>query len=134
MNWARLIKAVLVAFVAAIAFDILLNAILLRGDWSASVQCWRPQAEMNRLVPLGWGSMLLAMLFQSIVFARTNWRGIGRGLEFGFWLGAAAFVGVAAGINSVVAWPTKLIMGMAIQQLVNNLVMGFSLGWLYHNG
>jgi hypothetical protein len=133
MNWKRFFVAVLVAFVAATILDILLNAVMLRGAWIASAQCWRPPAEMNRLVGLGWASMLFVIVCQSAIFARARWQGLGRGLEFRSWLGIAAFVGVACGISSVVAWPMKLIMSMAIQQLINNLITGCSLGWLYRN-
>jgi len=133
MNWKRFFVAVFFAFIAATIFDILLNALLLRRDWIASAQCWRPPAEMNRLVGLGWASMLFIIICQSAIFARARWQGLGRGLEFGCWLGIAAFVGVAGGISSVVAWPMKLILSMAIQQLVNNLITGCSLGWLYRN-
>lgn len=131
MNWKRFVCAVLFAFIVALVLDILLNAVLLRGVWMASVRCWRPVAEMNRLVPLGWLAMLLVITFQSAIFVRAGWEGIGRGLEFGSWLGLASFVGLVGGMASVVSWPMKLILAMAVQQVMNNLVTGFSLGWLY---
>ena len=133
MKWKRLSVAILCAFVVATLFDILLNAILIRREWMAGAQCWRSTAEMNRLVPLGWASMLLVMIFQSAIFVRSNWQGIRRGLEFGGWLGLAAFVGVAGGMTSIVSWPVTVTLGVALQQVVNNLVIGFSLGWLCRN-
>jgi|SRR5579862_1161434 len=131
MNWKRFLIAIAFAFVVATAFDILINAVLLRRDWMVTAQCWRPAAELNRLVPLGWAAMLGVMILQSVIFVRAGWRGLRRGLEFGCWLGLAAFVGVAGGMSSMVAWPPKIIIGMALQQVVNSLVTGLSLGWLY---
>jgi hypothetical protein len=131
MKWKRLSMALLFAFVVALLLDIVVNAVLLRKDWVASLECWRPASEMNRLVPLGWGSMLLAMVFQSAIFVRAKWQGIRRGLEFGCWLGLAGFVGIAGGMTSVVAWPARITLGMALQQFINNIVIGYSLGWLY---
>jgi len=57
-------------------------------------------------------------------------QGIDRGLEFGCWLGLAAFVGVAGGMASIVVWPLKVPLGMALQQMVNNVVIGFFLTWV----
>ena len=134
VNWKRFFGAVFFAFLVATVFDILLNAVMLRSAWAASAQCWRPVGEMNQLVPLGWAAMLLIILVQGALFVRTRWQGMRRGLEFGLWLGLAAFVGIAGGMTSVVSWPMRLIVAMAGQQFVNNLITGFSLGWLYRPG
>jgi len=131
MNWKRFFGAIMTAFALVIILDILLNAVLLRGAWNASAQCWLPLHEMNRRVPLGWLAILLAVSCQSVIFVRARWQGILRGLEFGFWLGMAAFVGVAIGIYSVVSWSMQLILAMATQQLMNSLLTGLALGWLY---
>jgi len=131
MNWRRFFAAVVFAFTAAVVLDILLNGVLLRNVWRASAHGWRSPAEMNRLVPLGWISILLVIIFQSAIFVRAKWQGIGRGLEFGGWLALASFIGVVGGMASVVSWPLTLILAMAAQQVMNNLITGFSLGWLY---
>jgi len=84
---------------------------------------------MNRLAPLGLASMLLVMIFQSAIFKRSKWQGIDRELEFGCWLGLAAFVRVAGGMTSIVAWPLKVTVGMALPQVVQQCRDGI-LPWM----
>ena len=133
MNVKRFLVAVTSAFLLALVLDIVINAVLMRHVWAIGAICLLPTSEMNRLVPLGWFSMLLVITFQGMIFVRSRWQGIGRGLEFGLWLAGASFVGVVGGMGSIVAWPRELILAMAVQQVINNLVTGLSLGWLYRS-
>lgn len=131
MNWKRFFAAVVFAFTVAVFLDMLLNAVLLRNVWTAGTQCWKSPAEMNRFVPLGWVSILLVIAFQGAIFVRSRWQGIARGLEFGVWLALASCIGIVGGMAAVLSWPITLIMAIAAQQALNNLITGFSLGWLY---
>lgn len=130
MNWKRLLFAVGVAFVAAVVVDLIVNAILLRDVFEQTARFWRPPEELNRLVPLGLGSLLATMACFALLFARLGGQGVRRGLEFGFWLSMASTAGVV-GMISLVPWPMPLIASMAAQQAANNLLLGFCLGWLY---
>lgn len=130
MNRKRFTAAVVVAFIIATVLDIFINGLIMKGAFEESTKYWRPTEELTRLIPLGWGSMGLMMALLGLLFIRTEWRGIRRGLEFGFWLGLAAVVGVV-GMISLVPWPITMISSMAIQQFANSLVLGFTFGWLY---
>jgi hypothetical protein len=130
MNWRKFAAALGMAFLAATAFDILLNGVLMRGAFALSAQYWRPPDELNKLIPLGWLAMLLSMALIGVLFTRTGWCGIRRGLEFGLWLGLAAVVGVL-GMATLVPWPMELLIAMAVQQFANSLILGLLLGWKY---
>ncbi|MDZ7364170.1 MAG: hypothetical protein ONB46_26180 [candidate division KSB1 bacterium] len=130
MNWKKFAAALAVAFLAATAFDILLNGVLMREAFALSAPYWRPPDELYKLIPLGWLAMLLSMSFTGVVFTRTGWIGIRRGLEFGLWLGLAAVVGVL-GMATLVPWPMKLLVAMAVQQFGNSLILGLLFGWKY---
>jgi hypothetical protein len=130
MKWKRFAAALSVAFLAATAFDILLNGVLMRDAFALSAQYWKPPEELNKLIPLGWLVMLLSMAFTGILFTRIGWYGVRRGLEFGLWLGLAAVVGVL-GMATLVPWPMELLIAMAVQQLGNSLILGLAFGWLY---
>lgn len=132
MNIKRLVLADGIFFVTATAFDILINAVILRDAFREGAQFWRPTPELNRLVPLGWFSMLLIGLFFGMLFVRSGWRGLRRGAEFGGWMALASVSGVA-GLASLVPWPLTILIGMAIQQAANSLILGLSLGRFYRD-
>lgn len=130
MNGKRFALALVVAFVGATLFDILLNGAILRRAFETGAQYWRPPDQLNRLIPFGWGSMLLMFLFFGLLFVRARWRGLRQGLEFGCWLALAGAAGVA-GMATLVPWPAAVLSGMAIQQAGNALLLGVAFGWLY---
>jgi hypothetical protein len=132
MNLKRFVLAIAVYFIASTVFDILVNAVLLRQAFIDGARFWRPAAELNRLVWLGWLSLLLIGVFFGILFVRTSWRGTRRGLEFGAWLALSSIAGIA-GIASLVPWPTAILVGMAAQQVGNALILGWCLGALYRD-
>ncbi|GBC83084.1 hypothetical protein HRbin10_02224 [bacterium HR10] len=129
----RFALALVVAFVLATLFDIVLNGVVLRSAFEAGARYWRPPDELNRLAPLGWLSMLLMFLFFGLLFVRAGLRGVRQGLEFGSWLALASVAGVA-GMATLVPWPREILAGMAVQQAGNALLLGVSLGWLYRDG
>lgn len=130
MNGKRFALALVVAFVVATLFDMLLNGVVLRSAFEAGRQYWRPPDELNRLIPLGWLSMLLMFLFFGLLFVRTRSRGVRQGLEFGCWLALAGAAGVA-GMATLVPWPAEVLAGMGVQQAGNALLLGICFGWLY---
>lgn len=130
MHIKRFVAAVLSAFLASTAFDIWLNAVVLRAEFESAADYWRPASELNRLVPLGWLSMLFMMTASGMLYVRMHRHGLGQGLAFGSWLAVAAVFGVA-GIATLVPWPLPLLGGMAIQQAANSLFLGIGLGLIY---
>ncbi len=74
--------------------------------------------------------MLAMFLFFGFLFVRVGWRGLRQGLEFGCWLGLAAVAGVA-GMATLVPWPGPVLVGMAVQQAGNSVLLGICFGWLY---
>lgn len=130
MNRKRFAITLVVAFVLATLFDIVLNGIVLRSAFEAGAQYWRPPDELNRLVPLGWLSMLLMFLFFGLLFVRAGLRGVRQGLEFGSWLALASVAGVA-GMATLVPWPGEVLAGMGVQQAGNALLLGICFGRLY---
>ncbi len=132
MNWKRIALATAVAFGAAFVFDILWNAIVLRSVYTAHADLWRPAAELNRMVPLGWAAMLIMTLTTGIAFVRLGGRGIRKGLEFACWLSAGSIVG-ALGIGTLAPWPAAILWGIAVQSTFHLLAMGFAFGRFYHD-
>jgi len=130
VNWRGFFIALLVAFIIATVFDIVLNGILLSDAFEGTAQYWRPPGQLYLLIPLGWLSMFIMMGFYGLLYVRTGWQGIRRGVEFGLLLGIAALIGTL-GMAMLVPWPMRLILSMGIQQFGNNLILGVILGWMY---
>lgn len=129
-GWRSFLAAVTVAFLASLFLDVLLNAVVLREAFNAARSEFRPPGELNRLVPFAWIAMFASIALHGVLFARLGLRGLARGFEFGLWLGLAALVlGIA--MASLVRWPLQLVLGMAVQQLLTQLITGISLGLLY---
>lgn len=64
MNLKRLLLAVVTGFVFIFVSDILVHGVWLVGDYKATMQLWRPDAEMNARMP--WmmaGQFLVATAF-----------------------------------------------------------------------
>ena len=132
MNWKRVALATAAAFGAAFVFDILWNAIVLRSVYTAHAELWRPAAELNRMVPLGWAAMLVMTATAGIAFVRLGGRGIRKGLEFACWLAAGSVAG-ALGIGTLAPWPAAILWGMAVQSSFHMLAVGFAFGRLYRD-
>ncbi len=132
MNWRRYARALISCFLAVTIFDILWNAVLLRGVYRQTAGYWRPTEELNRLVPLGFLVMLIMIAVTGLLFVRFGGRGVRKGLEFGGLLGLATFVGTL-GFVTMVPWPASLIVAMAFQAALNNVLTGLFFGWLYRS-
>lgn len=132
MNWSRYFVAVAAATVAAVVWDILINAVIMRETFEAHAHLWRPAAELNRLAPLAWIALAIAFALEGLLFVRFGGRGLAQGLEFGALLGLAGGV-TALAMATLVTWPMRLIGSIALQQLGNHLFLGLIFGWLYRD-
>ena len=130
MNWRRYLLAAGAAILLSLVADVLINAVIMRQAFVDGAEYWLPADELNRRVPLGFAALAGSLAVLGLAFVRLGRVGVRAGLEFGGWLALATAIGVL-GLASLVPWPSSLILSMAIQQAVNNLLLGFMFGWLY---
>ena len=130
INIKKFLLALVLSFIGVIIIDILLHAVLLRDVWSQSGDYWLPAEEMNKLVPFGWLSLFIMLVFYGLIYTQLRHRTTRKGLTFGVLLGLASVCGVL-GLTTVVPWPLTIVMGMALQQFVNNVMFGLIFGRLY---
>ena len=105
----------------------MLNAVVFRAVFSRAAPYLLPPDQLNARVPLGWGALLTNVAVFGYIQIRGGWGGLVPGLRFGVLLAAASCAGVA-GIGSIVAWPTELLVAMAVQQAVNGPLLGTVFG------
>lgn len=132
MNLKRLLLAIVVAFVFIFATDFLIHAVWLKGDYAATKELWRPEAEMNARFP--W--MLMAQLLVAIVFV-TLWalgfatRG-GAGLACGYGLLVGLIVQATTVITYVVSpLPADIALKWFATGIVQSVLLGLVV-WLVY--
>ncbi len=111
MNKKNLLISGLVVFVAYQALDYVTHEVLMRPDYDATSQVWRPQEEMMSLmwviylVGLLW-SFIFVYLFDSM----KRGEGIAEGIKYGFCIGL--FVVTPMAYNSYVVMPVPYSMAL----------------------
>jgi hypothetical protein len=130
MNWRRFFLALAVTSVLTLAADVVLNAIVFRDVYTRAAPWLLPVHELNRRVPLGWAALLVIVGAFGYMLVRGGWSGLRGGLHFGLVLALASVAGVA-GFASLFAWPADLLGAIAVQQVVNGLLLGAAFGVLH---
>lgn len=130
LNLRSYMMTLAVATAVTLSLDVLLNAVVFRTVYVAAAPYLRPADELNRLVPLGWGALVIIVGSFGWICIRGGWAGWKAGLEFGALLAIASVAGVA-GIGSVFRWPAALLGAVAVQQCVNGVVLGLIFGTMY---
>lgn len=130
MNLMRYLMALVLSIVLIIAADILINAVLMRQAYVDAAQYLLSQDELNARIPWGFGALIAWAAAIGLLFVWQTKRGVAAGLQFGLLL-AAALVGGAVGLASLVPWPNALIASIATQQALNAVILGLCFGWIY---
>ena len=134
MNKCRWVVASIVVAVVTTLLEFAFHGILLKDAYQATAAIWRPQAEMMRLMPLGW----LTTLFISFILVYIYHRGyegrgkpVVEGVRFGFWIGL--FMGVPASVWTyiMVPMPANLALSWFFISMVDFLVAGLIIGLIY---
>jgi len=91
----QVLISIVVLFVASMAFDFVVHAVLLKNDYAAQPALMRSEAGQQRHMP----AMMLAHLFLAVGVTAIYRRGreagkdwFGQGLRFGLWFAVAACV------------------------------------------
>lgn len=88
MNVKRYIIAVVVVFVFTFAYDFTLHGVLLSDTYKSLAHLWRPEADMQAMMPfMVVGQLLLAVIFTFIFTRNYEGNGIGEGLRYGLYAG-----------------------------------------------
>jgi hypothetical protein len=130
MNWRRYFLAFAVTSALTLVADVVLNAIIFRDAYRKAAPWLLPAEELNHRVPLGWTGLLIVVAAFGFLLVRGGRVGLGPGLQFGAVLAFASLAGIA-GFASMVPWPMELLLAIAVQQVVNGLLLGITFGVVY---
>lgn len=118
------------SFIGVIVIDILIHAVIFKQSWNNSSEFWLPSDQMNKLVPLAWLFLLIIIKLKGFIYVRFLDHNLKSGLMFGLLIGAASAIGVF-GLMTIVPWPKTMILGMALQQFLGDILIGIIFGKFY---
>ena len=123
-----LVKIGLLAWLAVIGFDLFLHAGILADLYSKPSPFLLPPEEAFRLIPLGYLSFILLIVFLLWLMLRLNVVGWRAGLVFGLKVGALISVAGTLGLLSISTASVSLLVGWFLGQTVELGIAGMVLG------
>lgn len=127
MNRKRWIAASLCAFAAVTLLEMFAHGVVLGGAYRATASVWRPIEAMNRLLPLGMLSTLIASFVLYYIYHRGyEGRGgrLAEGLRFGLVMGLFTAVPMAAWSYATIPMTGTIAIGWFAIGMVDMLVAG----------
>ena len=124
VNCTRFFFASIAVFIFVFVFEFVLHGKLLEGMYEATMNLWRPEAEMK--MPFLLASQFLFSVFVVWLFTRHyEAKGICEGTRYGLWIGLilaslplAAYSYMPIPLTMVIAW----IVGEFVKGLGSGIV------------
>jgi hypothetical protein len=119
----KIVVSGLVVFILWAVLGFVVNGVILRSAYEATVELWRPMAEMKT------GLMYVTMLIQAFAFVcifgwLTTDKSLSRGIQFGLLYGVAVGIGMGYGTYSVLPIPYRMALTWFLSVLVQATVGG----------
>jgi len=134
MNLKRWVLATVGAFAAIFAAEYFIHHAWLSDFYQSHAQWWRPEAEMQSLLPfLFLGQLSLAALL-TLVYAKGYQKGKGRiaqGFRFGVLIGLLLFFPHSLMSYCIYPYPMSLILSWFIGGLIELALAGMVIGYFY---
>ena len=123
-----LVKIVLIALLAVIGFDLFLHAGVLADWYARSSPFLLPPEEAFRLIPLGYVSFLILIVFLLWLMLKLTIIGWKSGLFFGLKVGAVIWGALILGLLSISTASPILLLGWFSGQTLELGLTGMVLG------
>lgn len=124
----RLILVTLLAWLAIIEIDLLLNAALLARFYDWQLPGFLPPIKMFEYIPLGYAAFLLWSVLMTWLLVQGKVTGFHAGAafgaKFGFLFGLSAFLGA----KSLYAFPTRMLLCWSVDYLLYFTLAGAVIG------
>ena len=131
MNFMRLALAAVGATIADFVYGFVVYGNLLTSSFLAQGGIYRSAEAQMANMPLGAAAILLAMTAAAMLFAVSNFRGLGGGLQFGLLLAVFA-IGTGVVVNyATINMTEDHASRMVLAALGEWLVVGAAIGLIY---
>jgi hypothetical protein len=127
----RFITAFIAAYIFMFFWGWLVNGVFLKDIYAETPNLWRSQGEMMSL--FYWiiiGQALIIFAFVMIYVSGFAGGGVIAGVRLGILLEIAA-IGMRLGFYAVQPFPGKLIIYGSIGGLIEMIIVGAIVGWIY---
>jgi hypothetical protein len=133
MNYTRIVAAAVAAWLVSIPLGAVIHHGILGGLYAANATVFRPDPEVVRRLPIGFGVQLIGFFAGATMYAQgyAGGRGIAEGLRFGLLIGVV-LVSFAA-IWNYVTQPISVSLGIAeiFECTVEAAIYGMIIGVIY---
>lgn len=117
-------------FVVLAILELIVNQLLLAGDYRATEQLWRPADQMKT-----WIFFLVyafVAFFFTLIFSKGyEGKGLMEGIRYGFYVGMMMAVPKAYGTYAAVNIPYSLALQWFIYGLIEYIILGIVLAAIY---
>jgi hypothetical protein len=131
MNFTRLALAAVAGLVADMAYGFAVYGNVLTSSFLSQGAIYRTADEQMAYMPIGAAGLALAMVAAAMIFAVSNFRGIGGGLQYGLLLGVFA-IGTSVVVNyATIPMTEDHAARMMLAALGEWLLVGAVIGAVY---
>lgn len=131
MNFPRLALAAVAGLVADMAYGFAVYGNLLTASFASQGAIYRAAEAQMEYMPIGAAGLALAMAAAAMIFAVSNFRGVGGGLQYGLLLGVFS-VGTGVVVNyATIPMTEDHAARMMLAALGEWLVVGAVIGAVY---
>ena len=134
MKLTRCMFAILGSCLTIMAVDFLTHHLLLGHFYHAHAAWWRPEAQMQALIPFLFASQLTLAILLTAVYAKgyeAGKGGIGQGMRFGFLMGMVLQLPKQLMLYFVYPYPVSLLIIWGMGGLMETVLAGAVIGLLY---
>ena len=127
-------KKVLIGWVAVfvwiMVWEMIVNVVLLAGEYMATAHLWRPEAEMKMW--LFWVVYIFVAFFLSLLFSKGyEGKGMSEGIRFGLYIGFLMAIPMAYGTYGAMPIPYSLALKWFIFGMIEYVVAGVILASVF---
>lgn len=132
MNWKRYIFGALIVWVFIFFYEFLLHGVILSDSYQQIARILRPEEDMGRFFGLVlFGEFLLSFGFCYIFVKGRESSSLLEGVRFGLVAGVGFGVAASAIDFAVFPFPLALSAGMAIGYVIEMILSGIIIAWIY---
>ena|SRR3989338_7824624 len=131
MNMKKFAVTGVVVFVALWITEFVFHGMLMKDQYAATAQLWRPESEMGAYFPfMIIGQLVTAFLFTAIFIHGYKGKGAAEGVRYGILMG-----GFMAGFNlsmyAVAPWTPGLLLCWTVFGFVQSAFLGVICTFVY---
>ena len=120
----KYLKSLFVMFVFIFLYEWLLHGIILKDSYQATASLWRPEAQMQKLLPFMFAGQFFIAFFVCLLFARSDSTRVKDFVIFGALIGALAGSGQVI-MYSVAPYPMYLTVCWIIGGVIEFALAGY---------